>query len=385
MKRPVLILGGADNTLAIARSLTRYGVPVGVSTESHQSVRWSRFYRKGYFAPSDIPIQDHWAQLLLEQKAEQGAVILTCSDEAVQFVAMNFERLGGSYILEENRPDMQLKLLDKRQTLILARDFGLDVPWHHWDADLSDSALREAHFPVLVKPIHSHLYSKVFRRKLRLVNDAAELKQHLKEVDDAGLQVMLCELIPGEDDLLCSYYTYIDANGNCLFDFTKKIIRRVPKQFGIGCYHATEWLPDVAEVGRKFFTSIGYRGLANIEFKRDPRDGKLKVMESNPRFTAAHQLLIAAGMDTARIVYDVLSGAKPTIPESFAEGKRLLYPFDDFIGFLQRRSDGEMSFRQWLASVAHPQEFPQFAWLDPLPAAVGAARRLKRAVGNRFG
>jgi predicted ATP-grasp superfamily ATP-dependent carboligase len=385
VKTPALILGGAENALSISRSLSRYNVPVGVSTQASQGVRWSRFHENGYFSDPDVPIRDYWTDLLLESNTAEGSIILTCSDDAVEFVASNHEVLKKHYILEENRPEIQLMLLDKQQTLVIAQKAGLDVPWHSTGCELSDPEIEQASFPVLVKPIHSHLYVKVFHKKLCLVNNATELKKHLREVNEAGLQVMLCELIPGEDDLLCSYYTYIDKTGNCLFDFTKRVIRRTPKQFGAGCYHATEWLPDVAKVGRQFFTAIGYRGLANIEFKRDPRDGKLKVMESNPRFTAAHKLLIASGMDTARIVYDILSGAKPRIPDSFIEGKRLWYPLDDFIEFLTRRKKGEMTFREWLTSVAGPQELPQFEWLDPLPATVLTARWLRRFIVNRLG
>lgn len=385
MKTPVLLLGGNENALAIARSLTRYDAPVSVSTHPYQSVRWSRHYVEGYFPAPDVSLQDYWTDLLLEGHTARGSVILTCNDEAVQFVALNHERLSEHYILEKNRPELQLELLDKQRTLIMAKAAGLEVPWHSSACDLSDEEADQASFPVLVKPIHSHLYREVFEKKLSLANTPDELKRHLREVRDAGLHVMLCELIPGEDDRLCSYYTYIDEDGNCLFDFTKKVIRRTPKQFGWGCYHATEWLPDVAEAGRHFFTSIGYRGLANIEFKRDPRDGKLKVMESNPRFTAAHKLLIASGMDTARIVYDLLCGNEPVIPDSFTEGKRLLYPYQDFVECLQRRSRGEMTFGQWLTSVAGAQEFPQFEWSDPLPATVLTARRFRRFVMKHLG
>jgi predicted ATP-grasp superfamily ATP-dependent carboligase len=287
--------------------------------------------------------------------------------------------------LEENRPDLQMALLDKHETLRLAERAGVGVPWYRWKPVLSAADAAGASYPLLVKPIHSHRYSKVFNGKLRLVHDETELSEHLREVQVAGLAVMLCEFIPGEDDRLCSYYTYVDGNGNCLFDFTKRIIRRMPKHFGMGCYHITEWLPDVAEAGRRFLLGIGFRGLANVEFKRDPRDGQLKIIECNPRFTAVHQLLIAAGIDTSRIVYDVLSGQQPAIPRTFAEHKRLLYPIADLSGFRRRRARGEMSLRQWLASIAHRQTFPRFQWLDPLPALVLFARECLDTLRRRLG
>ena len=91
--------------------------------------------------------------------------------------------------------------------------------------------------------------------------------------------MLLVEKVPGPDDLLCSYYTYLDADGEALFDFTKRIIRRFPVGMGNGCYHITDRNPEVREVALKLFRHVGLRGLANAEFKRDQRDGRLKLIE----------------------------------------------------------------------------------------------------------
>ncbi len=47
-----------------------------------------------------------------------------------------------------------------------------------------------------------------------MVADEAELRAHHAELTEAGLAVMLVEQIPGGDDLLCSYYTYLDESGS---------------------------------------------------------------------------------------------------------------------------------------------------------------------------
>jgi predicted ATP-grasp superfamily ATP-dependent carboligase len=99
MTIPVLILGGAENALAVARSLSRYGVPVSVSTQASQAVRWSRCFKHGFFSAPHVPIQDYWTELLLRSETASGSIILTCSDDAVQFVAANHEALRRHYIL----------------------------------------------------------------------------------------------------------------------------------------------------------------------------------------------------------------------------------------------------------------------------------------------
>ena len=72
---------------------------------------------------------------------------------------------------------------------------------------------------------------------------------------------------------------------------------------GNACYHISSWEPEAADLGEKFFRGINLRGLGNIEFKRDLRDGKLKVIECNARFTAAQELLNRSGMDISEIIY----------------------------------------------------------------------------------
>ena len=39
--------------------------------------------------------------------------------------------------------------------------------------------------------------------------------------------------------------------------------------------------PEVEPLGFRLLKSMGYHGIASVEFKRDPRDGQFKLMEVN--------------------------------------------------------------------------------------------------------
>jgi len=383
----VLLLGGHENALAVARSLGAFGVSVSASTHRKSSIEYSRFCRHLYAAPPDEAYSDYWKHLLLDEPRAElaGSVLLCCSDDAVDFVAIHYDKLKSRYILEENLPQVQLAMLDKYQTFLLAEKAGMDVPrcWYGMEDDPFYQGV-DIEFPVLVKPIISHLYRRVFSFKLLMVENRTQMESHLREVYEHKLEVMLTEYVPGPDSLLCSYYTYVDKEGECLFDYTKRVIRRYPKGFGGGCYHITEWLPDVAEVGKRFFKEIGYRGLGNIEFKRDLRDNKLKLIECNPRFTGAHELLIRSEMSTDRIVYSILTKSPYKIPDSFKQFERLIYPWPDFSAYRERRNLGEMTLWDWLQSVMHAQNFPFFQATDPLPAANQLIRMMKASLRRRW-
>ena len=133
-----------------------------------------------------------------------------------------------------------------------------------------------------------------------MVSSATELEAAFERIIPTGLAVIVTEIIagPGGERLeYCSYYSYLDADGEPLFHFTKRKPREYPLVFGGGTYHVSGWDPEVAEAGLRFFQGVGLRGIGNVEFKRDGRDGRLKLIECNPRVTAADRLVQRAGLD----------------------------------------------------------------------------------------
>jgi predicted ATP-grasp superfamily ATP-dependent carboligase len=195
--------------------------------------------------------------------------------------------------------------------------------------------------------------------------------------------MLLTEVIAGSDDRFCSFYTYIDEHGEPLLHFTKRKLRQYPIHFGSGCYHLTEWNAEVAELGLRFARAAGLRGLVNVEFKRDARDEELKLIECNPRFTAANVAVRASGIDLARLAYNRLLGLPPPPVGSFREHLGLWYPIADMRALRRYSRGGELTLKAWLRTLMHRQVLPVFWWRDPMPSlaiwgkrCVAALRRI---------
>jgi D-aspartate ligase len=383
------VLGGQENAIAIARSLGRRGIRVTVSSRSHCLALRSRFCSTRLPVPDDVPSEEYWQHLLLDRRHPglEGCVVLACSDEALEFIAAHQRDLETRYVLEENVPSLRRALLDKQRTMELARQVGIPVPSFWNAASLVDveRLAPEVSFPAMIKPVHSHRFQRLFEDEKYLRADSREdLLAAARAMLARDLQFLVCELVPGPDRLLSSYYTYIDEHGEALFRLTKSVLRRHPMNMGGACYHLSEWLPETADLGERFFRGVGLTGLGNVEFKRDPRDGKLKLIESNARFTAAQELLVRCGMDTAVLVYDHLVGRPAPRIREYRQNLRLWYPRQDFAAFRQLRGRGELGFIGWLRSIAHRQVFPYFALTDPWPSVANAARylghRLRKAL-----
>jgi predicted ATP-grasp superfamily ATP-dependent carboligase len=377
---PVIILGGEANALSVARDLGRLGVSVYLTAEPDCAARASRYCR-WLTIPTDDDFESAWIQFLLGTDSDplRGAVVLSCSDAGIQVLARHREALLRRFRLDDSNPAAQLAMLDKLTTYQNARAAGVPTPGF-WEVASREQllALRDSiSFPVMVKPRLSHLFEDRFDRKHVIVDDFDQLLTVFDEASTAKLDVLLMEHIPGPDDLLCSYYTYLNERSEPQFHFTKRIIRRYPVGMGTGCCHVTDWIPEIIPIAQRLFEHVGLRGVANVEFKRDPRDGQYKLIECNARFTAANSLVSASGLSLVTYVYNRITGRPLPRMEGYERGLRLWDPVRDWSACRELRRAGQTTPR-WIGNVVRRHTYPYFRWSDPLPAVARATKPIRR-------
>lgn len=375
---PAVILGGAANAVSVARSLAAAAVPVyALGTGGWDPVQYSRACR-GYFGvDGGGDVQGRWLEWL--ERGVDGAVLLPCNDDGLELIAANRALLlQWGYRPFVANDEVLRAMLDKSATYAIAGKIGIETPRTVTIGSREglDAATVSIGFPYALKPIHSHLFARHFKRKVIVVRDEGELDEAWGSLAPLGLEVLATEIIPGGDDRFVSYYTYIDEQGEPVFHFTKCKLRQFPTGFGCGCYEATRWDAEVAALGLRFFQGAGVRGLANVEFKRDARDGRLKLIECNHRFTASNEIVRIAGIDLALLVYNRLVGRPDPPVDSFRDRVYLWQPIEDVRSFLSSRRRGEATFTGWVASLLHRQYFPVFRWDDPMPSVTNVRRAI---------
>jgi predicted ATP-grasp superfamily ATP-dependent carboligase len=235
----------------------------------------------------------------------------------------------------------------------------------------------------MVTPIHSHKVIPVIGRKLFIINNGVdELIEKIRLCWEKDLEIMVVEMIPGPDSALSSFYTYIDDQKVSHFKYTKRVIRRYPQNRGLACYHASEWIPETAEAGEKFFKEIGFTGFGNIEFKRDPRDNQLKVIEANSRFTAAQELIVRSGAPIDLIFYCVATGQMAPAFSTYQQDLTYWYGLRDTLAFLELRRTGQLTMRQWLSSLSLHNQVSPLHDMDDIYPTIGAIRaRIAKTFG----
>lgn len=366
---PVILLGGNANALSITRNLGRHGIDVTTSATHGYAAHKSRYCRQPRPIPAGAAAQDYWRDLLLGADKLHGRLVMALDDESVEFLAAHRTELADNFLLDDFQPGIHAAMLDKLETLKLAKEAGVPTPeFAEVDGVEALDQVREFRFPVVIKPVHSHVFRRHYPgMKVLVVNTWEELEAPVREFTDKGLEIIVCEMIPGPDSLLSSYYTYHNADGEALFHYTKRVLRRHKLNCGKATYHISDWLPETAAVGKQFFEGIGYRGLGNVEFKLDTRDGKLKIIECNPRFTDAHELLVQCGIDTALLTYDHVTGRPVETVDAYRREHRLLFPLFDVVAYRQLRRLKQLTTTEWLKSLAFPFSFPFFSVTDPVP------------------
>jgi D-aspartate ligase len=380
-----IVIDGTQHTLSVARNLVRRGITVYALVGPREGVRFSRRVR--WIRMPDGGSPHSWERFLLDPESDylSGAMLLACSDDAIEFIARNSERLSRKFLVEEGDPETRLCLLDKFRTYQKAQEAGIPTVAYELVNSVSEihAVAERFRFPVVIKPLYSPdaalLGGKIIMAETK--EDLFEKTRGVRAaVENLGVRALVMEFVPGGDDLLCSYYTYMDENGTPLIEFTKRLLRRSPMHMGIGCYHVTDWNPEAAALGRKFFQHVKLKGIGNIEFKRDHRDGELKIIEANARFTAGDPIVSKSGIDLAAITYDRLTGRTVPVTRGYKLGLVFWLPAEDIRAFLQLRKLGKITLRAWLGSIMKTNVLPYFVWRDPLPSFyVNALRAIQVA------
>jgi predicted ATP-grasp superfamily ATP-dependent carboligase len=377
---PAILLGGSFNAVSVARSLAAAGVPVDAVGDVRSPVRRSRACRRFADLGPEGDVQARWLDWLLHDGA-RGAVVLPCDDDGVELIGRHRSALTDrGYVAFDADDRVMLDMLDKARTYELARGLHIATPRTvavHTAADVERCASLFA-YPCALKPVHAHRFQRRSGMGVKaiVVRDEAELRDQFRRLAPLGVELLVTEIVPGDDDQLLGYHAYVDQHGDPLLQVTKRKLRQYPVGFGTGCYHVTESLPRVAELGLAFLRGIGARGLANVEFKRDARDGALKLIECNHRFTATNEHIRVAGIDLALFTYNRLLGRATPPVATMRTGVRLWCPVRDVRAGLELGRAGRLSARRWARSIMHRQHLPVFRWSDPGPTLAQLERRV---------
>ena len=218
----------------------------------------------------------------------------------------------------------------------------------------------------------------IYGKKLKLragkpmfiVRNAAELLERYDAIEDpAEPNLMLQEYIPGGDDTIWMFNGYFNAASDCLVGFTGRKLRQCPVYTGPTCLGVVLPNPQVDRSTRDFMRATGYRGVLDIGYRYDARDGLYKVLDVNPRIGATFRLFVGDnGLDVARALYLDMTG-QPVPSAALPDGRKWIVEDCDIVSSFRYKFDGKLTFREWLRSLRGIREGALWAKDDMFPMA----------------
>jgi D-aspartate ligase len=367
MPAAVVVDVGWVNGLAAVRSLGRLGVPVLALDHRRSAIGLLSRYCRPLVCPDPGPDEGGFVCTLAELGAalDRPAPIFPTHDEALNAIARNADALDGAFLYPFPRWEVLEQLQSKRFQLERAEAAGVPVPRTVYPRSAGEalSAARALGYPLLVKPSEPAGFRRRFRTQaFRCEADAALERAY---ADAEPHRPMVQELVPGGDDALYTLGSYVARDGDVLGLFCGRKLRQTPPVVGTCRVGEAVWVDEVVELGLATLRAIGFHGVSQVEFKHDPRDGRFKLMEVNPRLWQWHGLAAACGVDLPRIAYWDLLGARSPAARMRRDGLRWATTL--------------MKSRP-LAFQRPPYVDSLIAADDPLPAAVQAGRVLLAAV-----
>ncbi len=314
-KPPCIVLGLETQIgLGIVRELGRAGVPVyGIAQEPHAIGLYSRYLARGMVVLE--PRSDALINTLRALGEELGnCCLLTVSEANLTWLAAHRNDFGRVRPIAPSQEVMQL-VLDKQLTLEMARRVGINVPTTAEPSSWAD-------FEMLVE---SFQYPAVLKWK-----DPAAVAGAL---DAAGLPMMKAEYVYSSHELkavgerykpvgqwplvqqYCAGYGlgqfFYMHRGECIRRFQHQRIAEWPPEGGFSSVCDSVPLSQHAELQERsiaLLQAIKWEGVAMVEYRLNPLNGKALLMEINGRFWGSFPLAVECGAGFALIAYSLESG-----------------------------------------------------------------------------
>ncbi len=331
----VLVTDGENRAaLAVTRSLGRKGCRVVVGGRAKSISSASKYCAKAYNLPSPMMDEQQYLHSVLSLVHDENiGVVFPMTEPTVHILSKNRHEFPKGVLIAAPEWDKIMIAYNKVEVFRLAEDLGVRIPSTIFINDREDFIAKEhqcTNFPVVVKPGMSRIHTGAgfIAAGVSYANSPEELRACYEHSDALNYPSMIQEKIIGPGTGL---FTLFDRDRHLAL-FSHRRLREKPPSGGVSVVSESVPLdPEMVDASARLLSSIGWKGVAMVEFKRDLRDGRPKLMEINGRFWGSLQLAISCGVDFPALLLDYVQGKRPaTVEGAYETGHKLKW----FLGTL---------------------------------------------------
>ena len=286
-------------------------------------------WKRGNIRPENTEREERYIQEIIRIcQREQIDTIFPSWDPKVYVFSKNKERFEKMGILIPV-PDYEKVVtpLDKYRTVLAAQQAGFPCPRTlvpESEAELGAIAARVG-FPLIIKARFTSGGGG-----LRLAKNDRELLESWNSVKRRHGAPMVQEYIPGKEKL--NSYLLLDKRGHLKMAFCAKTHRLFLRIFRNSSAASESSAPHpFVERAAQLARASGWWGSITVQAKLDPRDGRPKLMEMNPRVGHHLWLRTAVGINEPLMQLQIARGEEVEAIQDYRVGTMLLSPVEDLM------------------------------------------------------
>jgi len=392
MKNKAVVLGANYYIgLSIIRCLGIHDIPVVAVDYSKKGTYgfYSKYLSEKLIGPDSKEDPEGLLDFLVEygKKQDKPPVLYPSADGYAEFIDKYLPTLQKYYLINQTEQGLFTKVINKDSLYSLAKEHNVLFPETIYidDEDYKEKVNSIIKFPCLVKPTDSPAFVSYFRKKLFKVYNMEELEDAIKKAQEANLDVVIQRIIPGFDDHMYTFDAYLNQDSKVTHWITCQKLRQFPINFGASVYTIQKYVPELYEIGAKFLEDIGFKGFAEIEFKKDADTGKYYLIEINARTTNLNSMLFKAGINMPYLAYCELTNELPE-PYAIEEDTNIAfwYAYEDFFAIRNYKKTKQLTGKEIIKTFNRPKAYAIWDMKDPLPAFAFIFQKIKRLFSKIF-
>lgn len=380
--RSALLLGSSVRVIVtIARCLSEHGITVHVGSllPDEAPVR-SRAISTFNYLPAEP--QAFAQELLKLVRSENVGLVYPCGDEALEILGACEADLAGNIKIASPPARVFRTVLDKGETLKIADQIGIPIPKEYRFSDLSALIQKGV--------IQSPLIAKARRKdnsapRIRHFETARNLIDELNSNPNCCQNVVIQEFVPGNGVGI----EVLMHRGEPIVLFQHRRLTEFPVEGGVSVRARSESVDaTLGEYAVKLLRALEWEGVAMVEFRSDPKSGRVVLMEVNGRYWGSLPLSYFAGVEFPWYEWQLHEGMDPapqteydlvTMRWTAGEIERTTQVIGEVVRGRMSAGDGLRDMGRLVTGFLSPARDAVWRWNDRAPAWIDLRAVWKRA------
>lgn len=385
--KQVLVLGTGVVALGTINAYAKAGIRVIHLTYKRDDIAgYSRFVAEKHVVPMPPQGEAELLGFLMNSPGDwAGSLLDPVNDPGVVFSSIHHETLSGRFALSIPPWCVVKGIINKSELYQRAYEIGVPAPkiWKFSTMDELRARAGEFDYPCIIKPEQTPAFFEKYNSKVLVTYNLQSLTAQYKDVQANHLDVMVSEIIPGDETCYFLYACHLDGRGEVLAEVCLQKIHQHPATFGVGSVIRTvPMVEEVRNTSLQLLRDRCYTGFSVTELMLDRRDQRYKLIEINTRQVLFVHIFKYLGINFCDIMYADKVEGRAIRRRGYDSDVYWIHPFQEFREYRARRRQSGFSYRSFCAPFFIPRKVLA---LSPLSDAQPFLRCLSKFVRGMIG